>query len=77
MESQTMAQASFNLFYRARRELIVPGVIQLDPWLSPFKEALKHRFAKAQNWIKTINENEGGLEKFSRVRSHHTIQFAD
>lgn len=45
------------------------GVIQLDPYLSPFKDALKSRYNKAQSWIKTINETEGGLEKFSRVRS--------
>jgi 1,4-alpha-glucan branching enzyme len=49
--------------------LIAPGVVQLDPWLSPFKEALRHRFSKAQQWIKTIDETEGGLEKFSRVRT--------
>ncbi|KIV86609.1 1,4-alpha-glucan-branching enzyme [Exophiala sideris] len=42
------------------------GVIQLDPWLEPYQDALKHRFAKAQKWINTINETEGGLEKFSR-----------
>ncbi|KAI9800432.1 MAG: alpha-1,4-glucan branching enzyme [Piccolia ochrophora] len=42
------------------------GVIQLDPWLSPFKEPLRHRFNKAQEWIKSIDETEGGLEKFSR-----------
>jgi len=42
------------------------GVIQLDPWLGPFKDSLKHRFSKAQHWITTINETEGGLEKFSR-----------
>ncbi|KKY15189.1 putativealpha-glucan branching enzyme [Phaeomoniella chlamydospora] len=42
------------------------GVIQLDPWLEPFKDALRHRFSKAQDWIKTINDTEGGLEKFSR-----------
>jgi hypothetical protein len=45
------------------------GVIGLDPWLEPFREPLKHRYAKAENWIKTINESEGGLEKFSRVRA--------
>lgn len=44
------------------------GVIQLDPWLGPFKEPLKQRYSKAQEWIKTIDETEGGLEKFSRVR---------
>jgi 1,4-alpha-glucan branching enzyme len=38
----------------------------LDPWLEPFTDALKHRFAKTQKWIKTIDETEGGLDKFSR-----------
>jgi len=42
------------------------GIIQLDGYLEPFKGALQSRFAKAQNWIKTIDESEGGLEKFSR-----------
>ncbi|KAL6720245.1 alpha-1,4-glucan branching enzyme [Lecanora helva] len=42
------------------------GVIQLDPWLSPFKDALRSRYSQAQKWIKTINDTEGGLEKFSR-----------
>ena len=45
------------------------GIVQLDPWLSPFKDALRKRFTKAQQWLATINEHEGGLEKFSRVRS--------
>ena len=44
------------------------GVVQLDPWLAPFKDGLRSRFSKAQNWLKTINEAEGGLEQFSRVR---------
>ena len=42
------------------------GVLQLDPWLKPFKDALKSRYSKAQQWIKTINDTEGGLEQFSR-----------
>ena len=41
-------------------------MISLDPWLSPFKDALKHRFTKAQSWIRSIDDTEGGLEKFSR-----------
>jgi hypothetical protein len=45
----------------------VAGVVQLDPWLSPFKESLRRRYAKAQDWITAINKSEGGLEKFSRV----------
>ncbi|KAI9763578.1 MAG: alpha-1,4-glucan branching enzyme [Candelina submexicana] len=44
------------------------GVIQLDPWLSPFRDALRSRYSHAQKWIKTIDETEGGLEKFSRGR---------
>jgi 1,4-alpha-glucan branching enzyme len=42
------------------------GVIQLDPWLGPYKDALKHRYSKAQDWIAKIEKTEGGLEKFSR-----------
>lgn len=46
---------------------IDPGVIKLDPWLEPFREALQNRFNFVEGWIKTINETEGGLERFSRV----------
>lgn len=49
-----------------RLPMTVTGVIQLDPWLAPFKDALKSRYSHAQKWIKTINDTEGGLEKFSR-----------
>ena len=44
------------------------GVVALDPWLGPYKDALRSRYSKAQEWIKKLNETEGGLEKFSRVR---------
>ena len=40
--------------------------MQLDPWLSPFKDALRSRYSHAQKWIKTIDETEGGLDKFSK-----------
>jgi len=43
--------------------------VQLDPWLEPFTDALRKRYSKAQQWIKLIDEHEGGLEKFSRVSS--------
>ncbi|CAK7267480.1 alpha-1,4-glucan branching enzyme [Sporothrix epigloea] len=42
------------------------GITQIDPWLSPFKDALKSRFAKSKEWIAKIDESEGGLEKFSK-----------
>ena len=44
----------------------LPGVVQLDPYLEPFTDAIKRRYATAQSWINTINQTEGGLEKFSR-----------
>ena len=40
------------------------GVIQIDPWLSPFKDALRTRYSMAQKWISDINSSEGGLDKF-------------
>ncbi|CAD6505786.1 BgTH12-01273 [Blumeria graminis f. sp. triticale] len=42
------------------------GVVKLDPWLSPFSDSLKSRYTKAQDWIKVIEDTEGGLEQFSR-----------
>ena len=46
--------------------LMNAGVVQLDPWLSPFKDALRSRYSHAQKWIRTIDDTEGGIEKFSR-----------
>jgi len=43
------------------------GVIRTDPYLEPFKDTLKRRYAKAHEWIENIDKYEGGLEKFSRV----------
>lgn len=42
------------------------GVIKLDPWLEPFRDALRSRYSYAQKWIRTIDETEGGLDKFSK-----------
>jgi 1,4-alpha-glucan branching enzyme len=42
------------------------GVVDLDPWLAPWKDEFKRRYALTQSWIKKLNETEGGLEKFSR-----------
>jgi 1,4-alpha-glucan branching enzyme len=54
-----------------------PGVVELDPWLAPFKDALKSRFAKTQEWIKTIDETEGGLDKFSKGYTKFGFTFQD
>lgn len=52
------------------------GVVELDPWLGPFKDDLRHRFTRAADWITKLNKHEGGLEKFSRVSlSEETSNF--
>lgn len=43
------------------------GVVKLDPWLEPFSEALKRRYARSHDWINRIKTTEGGLEKFAKV----------
>ncbi|KAK3672890.1 alpha-1,4-glucan branching enzyme [Recurvomyces mirabilis] len=61
------------------------GICQLDPYLDPYKASLRSRFSKAQQWIKTINDNEGGLENFSRgyekfgflITPDHTITYRE
>ena len=40
--------------------------MQLDPWLSPFRDALRSRYSRAQRWIKAIDDTEGGLDTFSK-----------
>lgn len=47
---------------------MLPGVLQVDPWLSPFQDVLKRRVSRAKDWIKKIDETEGGLTKFTKVR---------
>jgi hypothetical protein len=42
------------------------GVVNIDPWLKPFTDSLRHRYSAYQKWVDTINQHEGGLENFSR-----------
>lgn len=42
------------------------GVLQIDPWLSPFQDVLKRRVSRAKDWVKKIDETEGGLSKFTK-----------
>lgn len=68
--ASTLNQESANSVLGGPSDSKIPadgtGVLQLDPWLKPFKDALKRRYSKAQQWIQTINRTEGGLEQFSR-----------
>ncbi|KAG0132953.1 glycoside hydrolase superfamily [Tuber indicum] len=42
------------------------GIVEMDPWLGPFKDDLRHRFSKANEWIQKLNNHEGGLKEFSK-----------
>ncbi|KAK7227070.1 hypothetical protein V2G26_015073 [Clonostachys chloroleuca] len=53
------------------------GVVKLDPWLEPFSDALRRRFSKTQEWIQTINESEGGIDKFSQGFNHYGFTIND
>ncbi|KAJ3335651.1 alpha-1,4-glucan branching enzyme, partial [Gonapodya sp. JEL0774] len=44
----------------------VKPLLDLDPWLEPFKGSLEHRFYVYNQWRQTIDVNEGGMEKFSK-----------
>ncbi|RGB34620.1 CBM Family 48/Glycoside Hydrolase Family 13 protein, partial [Rhizophagus diaphanus] len=37
----------------------------IDPWLKPFAPAIKRRLESYKKWVKEINQNEGGYDKFS------------
>lgn len=43
------------------------GIVEMDPWLGPFKDDLRRRFSKANEWIQKLNSHEGGLKEFSKV----------
>lgn len=42
------------------------AVLQLDGYLEPFYPAIEARHETFQKWVNTINESEGGLDKFSK-----------
>lgn len=49
-------------------QLTFTGVLQIDPWLSPFQDVLKRRVSRTKDWIKKIDETEGGLTNFTKAR---------
>jgi 1,4-alpha-glucan branching enzyme len=42
------------------------GVVKIDPWLEPYSDSLRHRYKGFESWVNTLNQHEGGLEKFSK-----------
>ncbi|RKP36917.1 glycoside hydrolase superfamily [Dimargaris cristalligena] len=41
-------------------------VIKRDPYLAPFRAALRGRYGYFRNWVNTIDRTEGSLDDFSR-----------
>jgi 1,4-alpha-glucan branching enzyme len=46
------------------------GLSKIDPWLKPFVPVIRHRHETFKNWVKEIDKNEGGFDKFSRGYEH-------
>lgn len=41
-------------------------IVSIDPWLEPFVDGLRSRFAVYKAWSDRIKKNEGGLAQFSK-----------
>lgn len=41
-------------------------ILDLDGWLEPFLPAIAHRHGRFQQWRTTINDYEGGYDKFTK-----------
>ena len=52
------------------------GVVKIDPWLEPWSEELRHRYAAFTAWVDTINKSEGGLANFARGHTKLGFQVA-
>ncbi len=50
------------------------GLIAADPWLEPYAEALRHRFARYQQARARIAEAAGSLDAFSRAHEYFGFQ---
>ncbi|PHH50626.1 1,4-alpha-glucan-branching enzyme [Ceratocystis fimbriata CBS 114723] len=50
------------------------GIISLDPYLEPHRDALKRRYSKAQEWLKKLDATEGGVANFAKAIHSHTKQ---
>lgn len=46
-------------------------VFELDPWLKPYKTDIDRRHVVAEDWLKRLERDEGGLVKFSEGYKHY------
>lgn len=72
-----MSQHSENSLDSAPSNDTIPadgtGVVQLDPWLGPWKDEIRHRYNVAKEWIDKFNKYEGGLDQFSKSYEKYGI----
>lgn len=43
----------------------LPGAVKIDPWLMPYVDTIARRKAISEDWLKRLEEDEGGIIKFS------------
>jgi 1,4-alpha-glucan branching enzyme len=49
------------------------GLIDLDPWLEPYAEALRYRYRYYQRALKAVEDAAGSLEAFSRGHEYYGL----
>ncbi len=49
------------------------GLIDIDPWLEPYADALRSRYQRYEHALKSIEQTEGSLADFAR--GHHHLGF--
>ncbi len=47
------------------------GLVDLDPWLEPYSDALRHRYKKYRSTLEEIEKNESSLEAFSQGHEYY------
>ncbi|GAB0177911.1 1,4-alpha-glucan-branching enzyme [Grus japonensis] len=58
--------------------LKLPQLLERDPYLAPFETDFQRRYSLFYNRLKNIEENEGGLDKFSKsYKTFGVNQFVD
>lgn len=53
------------------------GLIDLDPWLKPYEEALRRRYRKYRSTLQRIVEAAGSLDAFSRGHAYFGIHHGE
>lgn len=59
---------------KQEKELPGTGIVKLDPYLAPFTRDIARRYAITQDWIKRLEEDEGGLLAFSEGFKEYGFQ---